>query len=286
MNYNDTELLIKLRQSNFKGAKKKIANFILNSINNKNEIKKITLSGLANSCNVSSSTVLRFCKNLGFSGFTDFKSKLIVELNHQLQDIHEKIKSSDDIKVIQEKVGKTTIQAVTDSMAVFDEDSLNEIVDLIIKSNRIEIFGVGTSNLIAQDLAQKLLTLRIRVKAYTDSHMQINSATLMEKNDLAFGISHSGLTKQTINCLKAAKQAGATTVCLTNTPNSEITNWADYKLYTASRDTLEKGIPIAGRSAQFYIIDTIYASLALKTYPDKWLDVISKSKKSTEIYRM
>ena len=78
-----------------------------------------------------------------------------------------------------------------------------------------------------------------------DSHMQLIAATQLRKGDVAFGISCSGATSETVRCLEVARSRGARTICLT----SEI------KYFQA---------PLASRITQLAIVDALFVSLAQK----------------------
>ena len=55
-------------------------------------------------------------------------------------------------------------------------------------------------------------------------------AALLTSSDVAIGLSHSGYSAETAHTLKIAKQNGATTVALTHSLRSPVTEYADYVL--------------------------------------------------------
>lgn len=56
----------------------------------------------------------------------------------------------------------------------------------------------------------------------------------MKAGDVAFGISCSGATRETVQCLEVARAKGATTICLTNAMKSPITSCSDLLYATPS----------------------------------------------------
>ena len=96
----------------------------------------------------------------------------------------------------------------------------------------------------------------------------------MGENDLAIGISYSGVTEEPVNSLKIAKQYGATTLCITNNSRSIITHYADIVLCTASYETDYISESMVSRIAQLSIIDMLFLGVMLQDY-EKYTGILS-----------
>ena len=83
--------------------------------------------------------------------------------------------------------------------------------------------------------------------------------------DVAVGISYSGESRDTVDALKAAKQAGACTIAVTNFNGSTICRYADILICT-SQDQHFYGNAIFSRSTQILIVDMIYMGLISSDY--------------------
>jgi DNA-binding MurR/RpiR family transcriptional regulator len=94
--------------------------------------------------------------------------------------------------------------------------------------------------------------------------MQLITATQLQPGDVAFGISCSGTTPETVQCMEVAKSRGATTVCLTNAMKSAITLNCDICLYAAPSEINYFQAPLASRVTQLAVIDALFVTLALK----------------------
>lgn len=96
------------------------------------------------------------------------------------------------------------------------------------QAQKIEIVACGTSlhaALVAKQLFRKWCRLPVEATAASEYIYQEN---LTDKNTLVIGISQSGETIDTITALKRAHDCGATTLVLTNRPDSSIVREADY----------------------------------------------------------
>ena len=79
-------------------------------------------------------------------------------------------------------------------------------------------------------------------------------------------ISHSGSTIETLTATKLAKEAGATTIVVTNFGRSPLLAHADIVLNTLARETQFRTEAMTSRIAQLAIIDALIAALALADY--------------------
>ena len=135
-------------------------------------------------------------------------------------------------------------------------------------AKRIFVFGVGTSSVIATDAAYRLSQLGVHAYAYTDILQMGVMAKNMGDGDVAFGISHSGMTKAVVDTMRAAKQAGATTMALTSFVKSLLNEESDYSICVYAD---EKNYPVeavSARVAHICIIDALMLTIASFNYDD------------------
>src|SRR5262249_49486274 len=117
------------------------------------------------------------------------------------------------------------------------------------------------------DFQQKLHRIGRVAFAWSDLHLALTSAALLGEEDVAFGISHTGTTTDTIEAFAEAGRRGALTVALTNFPKSPITRVADLVVTTAARETTFRSGAMASRLAQLTVVDCIFVGVAQRTYP-------------------
>ena len=91
------------------------------------------------------------------------------------------------------------------------------------------------------------------------------TAAGLAEADVAVGISYSGESRDTVDALKAAKQAGACTIAVTNFNGSTICRYADILICT-SQDQHFYGNAIFSRATQILIVDMIYMGLISSDY--------------------
>lgn len=260
-----TLLKIKGAYSTFRKAELRIADTILQD---PEEVINLSITELAERSEVSESTVVRFCKTLGYKGYYELKIALARELIIPPQQIYEEIDLNDNVITIKNKVFQSNILALQDTIKILDDREMERAVEAIAKAKMVVFYGMATSAAVALDSAHKFLRINIRSVYYSDTHMQAISAALLEKGDAAVGISHSGSSKDVVDALRIARQSGATTICITHHTKSPITKVADIKLYTAARETALRSDAMTSRIAQLSILDVLYVSVALRRYEE------------------
>lgn len=251
---------IKTHYAKFSDKEKIIADYILQ---HPEKIVHYSINQLADDLGIADSTVFRFCKRIGFKGYQALKIALAAEIVTPMQDIHETISADDDVKIVSEKVFRSNMKTLEDTMHIMKGGAFEAAVDLLNNADKVEFFGSGGSNLIAMDAYHKFIRTGINVSANIDSHLQLMTASQLKDRDVAILISHSGATKDTLEVLKTVKANGVKTIAITNLAKSPLSQQADISLYTVSEETDYRSEALSSRIAQLTIIDALYVNIMI-----------------------
>jgi DNA-binding MurR/RpiR family transcriptional regulator len=220
---------------------------------------------LARRIRVSEATIVRCCRSLGYSGLRDLKLALAAEtLTAPQQVIHEAIQPGDSVLTVASKVLQSDQEAIADTLSVLDGAALERAVGALLAATRIEFYGIGSSMPVALDAYYRFARLGLPATVVTDPHMQAVSAAQLPPGAVAFAISHTGRTRETLNALQKARGAGATCILLSSYANTPLSRLADVELVTASRETLFRTEALASRLAHLSLIDALYVAVATK----------------------
>ena len=276
--FKDYEAKIREVYSELRKSEKKVADYILL---NKEKIGEIGLEEIARNSDVSTPTVIRFMKALGYEGLKEFRIELLKSskrLNYNentglLLDLH--VSRDDRIEDIPAKIIGLTVKALEDTLKFLNYEEYEKAIKLITNANIIDIYGVGNSGSIGNDFMSKLLRIGLNCRAYSDNHLQQLCASHLGKNDLAIAISHSGETRDTIDALSLAKESGAKTMVLTYFKASIITRYADIILFTGDTEKTFYSETMSSRMAQLALVDMLYMGVLLSDY-DKYTKRLDK----------
>ncbi|MDO7906952.1 MurR/RpiR family transcriptional regulator [Paenibacillus sp. JX-17] len=237
----------------------KLARTILNA---PAEVTRLGIRELAESCGISPATVTRFSKSLHFKGYPDFKISLAAELAQPAGTAtYQDIVAGNSLSDIASAIEANHLASITDTTRLLDMEKLQRAVQILCDSRRIDLYGMATSSIVAQDFSQKLVRIGKYSLAQSDPHMQITSASALGSGDVAMAISYSGETPETIEALTYAKRNGAFTLSLTSYGSNPLAGLADIALFSSS---LEEGMrrgDMASRIAQLHVIDILFTSM-------------------------
>lgn len=229
------------------------------------EVINLSVSALADCCGVSEPTVIRACRNLGFSGYQALKIALIQSANSPVSCSGEEVAAEDDMAAAMRKVFAAANDAVTMTRESLDISALERAADAILKAKRIYIFGVGGSAAVASDVQHKFMRLGLEAVAFSDLNLQAFAAAYAGRGDIIFAISHSGSSKAVVDNAILAKTNGATVISLSSLGKSPLTEISDISLYTAANETRYRIVAISSRIAELTIIDTLYSYMRFRT---------------------
>ena len=253
-------------------SEKSIADFILN---HPEEIYSLKISNLARETGVSLPTVFRFTRTLGYDGFKDFKVNLVkdmaVGLNISLEDT-----DGSSLENLTRNIFEIVENNLKETRSLIDYDSLASAIKRIVNAKRLIFFAVSSSLSVAFDSYSKFLRAGFDCLYNSDSYTQRIMSTQCRTGDVVIGISFSGESIEVIECLKNARENGATTICITTFMKSTITKFADIKLFTAPVQSYYQKIDLPSKMSLTAILDVLYLNAVLHDRK-KALEYISKS---------
>lgn len=256
--------ILKLKQiyNDLTDADRKIADYIFN---NKDKVSKMSVSDLSTQSGTSAASIVRFSKKIGYDGFSDLKIELAKDVTNEQREYHYLNKDNIyDAENIMERIASKNIETINQTVVLNSESTIEKVVDEILKSNNIYIFGVGGSALVALDFQFKLLRINKPTFASLDSHVQLMISSNLSKNDLAIGISYSGSSIEVIKSMENASKKGAKCISITKYGENALNKICDLNLFVPNIEKKLREGAISSRIATLTLVDTIYISMIQK----------------------
>lgn len=266
-----TNIEVKTRSilDSLNNSEKKVANYLLNNIEN---IFSMPVASLAKEAGVSQVTWVRFCKALGFEGLKDLKKSLFIELNNAAAAesteplIFTDIMEQNSVEQICTTIRHTAVQAIEDTMKMIDYNTLLKIIQLLEQAERIQLFGIGASGTVADDLYRKLIRIGKNACFSYDTHTQLTYGANLSPKDVAIIFSYSGTTNEMLEILSLARSANCPTVAITKFAKSPLVAGADLSIYISAPEVDLRSGAMSSRLAQLTVVDMIFTVLASKNY--------------------
>ncbi|MGG4392736.1 MurR/RpiR family transcriptional regulator [Paenibacillus thiaminolyticus] len=259
--HTNTLLLIRSLYPSLTKTEKKIADYVLRS---PDEVLYATVTDLAEKSDAGETLVLRFCRNLGFTSYQEFKLSLAKDLVTPLKHQESEIDEEDDLAAVAQKMTLENVASLEHTLSLLNMKDLQKAVEAIVRSNRIFFFGVGSSAMTAMDAHYRFMRLGFAGEAVTDPHVMAMNAVLMSDQDVVFGISTSGSTKDLVDAVRLAKENNVFFICLTSHAKSPITKYADSILLIQAKETPLQGEAFSSKIPQIHVLDILSTAVALQ----------------------
>ena len=215
-------------------------------IKNNAAVSRMKVQELADALYTSPASIIRFCKKIGFSGFSEFKAELRMETQQEEHIQKSEIRPIDFLKDIH----KTT--------QLIQEDTIEQILELIHTKEKIEIYAVGSSRMAANEFAKRLQLIKKVAFCYDDSSLMNISAKQVTENDLVIALSASGETSLVVAAATMAKSKGATIVSITNLGSNTLSDMADINVYVKSTRFSKADIEVRSRVQLLILCEYIF----------------------------
>lgn len=191
---------------------------------NKKECSGMSIEELGSKCNVSRTTILRFAKKLGLSGFSELKFKLKNEKEDPIEEVVETV----DLDLVQSNY----IQLLHE----MKDKNFNEICELIDCSERVFVYGTG---MLQRLVAHELLRLFGSIQKFMFMiEGEAEFRRLMEgitPKDLVIVISVTGEAPFTKALARQLNVAGVPYIAITELSNNVLARLATSSLYVSPR---------------------------------------------------
>lgn len=216
-------------------AEKRVADYV---INNQQQIIYMTVAELSAASGASEATIVRFCKKCDFKGFHHLKMQMAKGmLDNEVKDISNDLDIHNIPQSIQ-NILSNKVEEMKETLSRIDADELKIILELIKSSKTVLFAAVGNTIPVALDGAYKFNQIGIASIANPIWETQIAFTYNLTEKDTVIAISDSGSSKRILTLVDAAKEKGASTICITNHVKSPLANATDFQIYTANREKL------------------------------------------------
>jgi RpiR family carbohydrate utilization transcriptional regulator len=260
--------LIRRKSRRMSPALRSIAEFVTAE---PEKVVKMSITQLAVQTGVrSESSIVKFYRALGFSGYHDFKVTLATDLaGTALYHSYEDISVEDCVGEIKRKIFQGAAQTLRENILAVRDETLVEAVDLLRHATRIIFLGYASSGAIAYDACFMFTRLGYACHFATDSHL--NAVTLADsrEGDVIFCVSHSGESKDVVIPVSSAKPP-AKVIALTGADASPLSRIADVCITIDSEEMNYRTDVMVSRIVQMALIETLSFAVSLQKGPSVW----------------
>lgn len=240
------------------------------------------ISDLARRSGSSEAAVVRFCKKAGFAGFKQFKVAMSQELGSapppEIKNaLNEHVKEFGDVEGIIRKVKDLDVSVLNEALSTVDREQLDGAAERLSSSKKVVIFAAGLSGTVASELNNRLMRFGFDSQYETSSYAQLMQASKLTPDDAAVGISYSGSTKEIVEAIGLARNAGAATIGITNSRDSMLARGSDFVITPEIRQSqFDVGMWSIPRIIGLAVVDVLMMAVAFKMGREDGADALSQ----------
>lgn len=215
-----------------------------------------SITELAETSGSSEASVMRFCRDQGFSGFQDFKLALAKELATDERS-RDNGSPSDDIQ----RLVETAITSLRETEQLIVREDVAVASRKLLDASVVECFGIAASAVTAQYLAYKMTRIGKFSRALGDAHLAVMAAGTAQPGTVQVVISSSGSTIDAVRVAELARSKGAFVIGISNRSKSPLIAVCDLALIASWPETPLTGGAFPSKISQLLIVDALVAEM-------------------------
>lgn len=252
-------------------SQKIVANYISDNIS---KVAFTTLDELAMDVGVSTTTVIRFSRALGYSGYSDMQQVIrnSIKSKESLPERFSAAKGHIKRNQLLVNTFQTDIANLQQTMVELNEETLVKAVDAIVAAKHVYVLGMRSAFSLAHMMASRLGQIKERVHLIQAVGMtypeEVGSAV---EGDLCIAFMFPRYAKMTANLISWLKKRGVTVMMITSQNSTDIQDYSDIILPCATQGVSYKSSYAAPTS----LINYLVAAVSIE-YPGA-MDVLSRT---------
>lgn len=231
---------------------KKLFEYVVRNIR---EVQDMQVRLLAEKCFVSTTTVVRFTKKLGFAGYREFTEALKVTC-HMMD-------STEVPEVLWKKeYSKEYLQNIVESVRVISGRTIESFRKAVEKSQTICFYGVDMDHEVAHYAYRMFSALGYHVVCPREEYEITASLRQMKDDDVLFIFSLNGKDRKCVDFIEKARlQCKPVVTTLTQSANNVIQSLSDIDFYVFVDHIKYKNADLTARISMFATTELLAYSL-------------------------
>ena len=226
------------------------------------DVLTMSIAEIAAQSDTSASAITRFVRKFGYDGLDTFRIAM-AQSSHTVAssdiiEIDPIVQKNDDLSMIIDKVAVMLSTTVSDTANFLDEKVIQEAISALKKARRIYLIGVGSSGVIAYDLAHKFNRAGFLALHSWDGHMVMENLAYLNEQDVVLSFSYSGETKEVLAALDIARERGAQSYIITKNQSDELSERVSGVIAIPTTEHLLRVGAIASFESSFQVATVLY----------------------------
>lgn len=229
-------------------TERNILNYV---VKNMHKVKDMSIRGLAKETYVSTTTLFRFVKKLGYEGFGDF-TEAVWETEKESRKIHiPRIVHDDNYR-------DSYLKNVVEAVKVITDEKIETFHQIMGRNPHIFILAEGLSSEVARYFSRLLITMGYYVEIPTEEHKFVSVLRRVKRDDVLLILSYTGNNRNIISQVERIFAiATPAIISFTRADNNMIQNMSDLNFYVFADEIDYEGMDITSRCGMIAIMETL-----------------------------
>jgi len=227
-------------------------------VKNMHAVKNMSIRDLANECFVSTTTIFRLVKKMGYEGYSEFVSA-ITETEAETRKIH--IPS-----IIQnENYRDSYLKNIIEAVKVITDEKIDKFNTIMNRNPDIYIIAEGLSREVGRYFMRLLTTVGFNVNFPRETYEKENVLKKIKRDDVVLVLSYTGDNESVVHQLeKIFAIATPTIISFTRADNNAIQNMSDLNFYVFADQIDYEGTDVTSRVGMIAIMETLLYKSIIK----------------------
>ncbi len=230
----------------------KLYNFILDNIDT---MHSKTVRSFAKECFVSTSTILRFVKKIGFEGYNEMiiviKYTLSIEVPTKTTITEKKVKYKEEYA-----------KNILESIRVLDDEKIYEVTEEIKEADKLYIFSRGLIKTYGSYVEFLFELNGIDTYFADESYYRKYYSSIISENDFVIVIDYHGDDQELLDVINISKKNNCKNILsITQANNNIMQNLSKYNLYYFTDETHINGFDITSNVSVMAILELLVHNL-------------------------
>ncbi|WP_035463496.1 MurR/RpiR family transcriptional regulator [Ligilactobacillus ceti] len=220
-------------------------------VKNMHKVKNMSIRELSTECYVSTTTVFRFVKKIGYSGYEEFVNSV-----REAEEATRKINIPNIVK--HENYKESYLKNIIEGVQVLTDDKIDQFNAIMSKYPKVYILVEGASREVAHYFYRLLVSVGYSVDMLFEEFEIDSILKRIKSNDVLLVLSYTGSNQRVINSLERIFAiVTPTIVSFTRADNNIIQNMSDLNFYVFADEVNYEGIDVTSRIGMIAIIEIL-----------------------------
>lgn len=220
-------------------------------VRNVDRVQEMQIRTLAAECFVSTTTIMRFAKKLGFSGYREFSDALRVAS-------HTAARSQLPSVMKRQTYSEEYLKNIIESVRVLTDGKVELFRAALAGDPRIFCFGAGLDGEVARYAYHLLASMGYRASCPADAFERKAAIARMEDGDVLYLFSLSGEDEETLDLVERAQlHCKPAIVTVTQSANNTLQSLSNVDLYVFADKITVRDEDLSSRSSMFALVELL-----------------------------